>query len=142
MIKKAISLFAIFILFISFGFAQLSKDEKQFKQLADQDSIIISYRWKTMPNTQHKGPLKLDLRIENKSDVSKEVSFIVDVFQNAIIFASSERQTYCISPNKILFGDKKYTSFDTSALNPENLNEEFITIDLSEIEIKAVEVCE
>jgi len=141
MIKQLISILSILIFFTSFAFGQLSEDEKQFKQLTDQDSIIISYRWKTMPNTQHKGPLKLDLRIENKSDASKEVSFVVDVFQNAIIFASSEIQTYCISPHKIIFGDRKYSSFDISALNPEDLNEEFITIDLSELEIKEVEVC-
>lgn len=142
MIKKLIALIAISFLFTFFAIGQGKKAEKQFTELVNQDSITISYRWKSMPNTQNKGPLKLDLRIENKCSESKEISFVVDVFQNLIIFASSEKQTYCVSPHKIMFGDKKYSSYDVSELNPDDLKEEIITIDLSELQIRKVEVCE
>jgi hypothetical protein len=139
--KKTINLISILVLVFIFVNTNKINAQNNYNEIVNQDSIVISYKLKSKPNTKHKGPLKLDLRIENKDDKSKEISFVIDLFQNAIIFASSEKQTYCISPNMIMFGDKKYSSFDISEFKIEDINEESLLIDISELEIKDTDVC-
>ena len=119
-----------------------SMAQKQFTELTKKDGVVVYYKWRNLDNPKKKKPPQLYLKFENTTDTHKQISFVLDYFKKTIIYASSEKQTYCLSPHKIVMGDKKYSSFDTSDFSPEELSSEILTFDLSEVEVVEVDGCQ
>ncbi len=82
--------------------------------------VKVYYRWKrNFPLFQPRGT-NLELYLANENSYRVSVSFMIDVYKNALLEYSSDSLNYCIPPNYEINGRFRHLAFDPDLIPDDN----------------------
>ena len=110
---------ALLMICISIMGSSYVSGQKKYQALAEEDNVLVSYRWKSTKAFKKDSPYKLVIKIDNDNDYAAEISFDVEYYWNALKTSSSGEINYCLKANKAITGDLKGpdSTVQTSPMN-------------------------